>query len=435
MRMVDIIRKKRDGGELSHEEIAWLVHAATAGEAPDYQLSALLMAIFYRGMTRRETVDLTLEMARSGDMADLSPIAGVKVDKHSTGGVGDKTSLIAGPVAAACGVKIAKMSGRGLGHTGGTVDKLESISGLKMDIPRERFFEIVRETGIAIVGQSGSLCPADKRLYALRDVTATVDSLPLIAASIMSKKLASGADAILLDVKTGSGAFMKTHEDAKALAELMVETGGGAGRRTAALITDMNAPLGRHIGNALEVVEAVEVLRGRGDPRLAELCRELAAGMVLLAGLAQNREEALEKVKAAISSGEAFRVLCRMVQAQGGDPAYLEDTGKLPLSAESLEVVMPESGYLAHLDAEACGMAAMELGAGRAAKEDGIDYGAGIVLRKNQGDYAGQGEILATLYAASEAQCRRGRDRLLSAVRITKERPPERPLIIERIGI
>lgn len=435
MRMYDIIRKKRDGGALSPQEIAWVVRASVTGEAPDYQLSALLMAIFLQGMTREETVCLTLEMARSGDMADLSPIPGVKVDKHSTGGVGDKTSLIAGPIAAACGVKTAKMSGRGLGHTGGTVDKLESIPGLKMDIPRERFFEIVRETGIAIVGQSGSLCPADKKLYALRDVTATVDSLPLIAASIMSKKLASGADAILLDVKTGSGAFMKTLEDARALAELMVETGNEAGRRTAALITDMDMPLGRHIGNALEVAEAVEVLRGQGDPRLSELCCELAAGMILLAGLAKDRPEALSRAKGAVASGDAFRVLCKMVQAQGGDPAYLEDPKKLPLSPAVLEVPAPESGWISHLDAEACGLAAMELGAGREAKEDGIDYGAGIVLLKNRGEQVEKGEIFARLYAQTMDQCHRSQERLLGALKITNERPPERPLILERIGI
>ncbi len=435
MRMYDIIHKKREGGALSPEEIRWFVSGVTEGSIPDYQISALMMAVYFQGMTREETVSLTLEMARSGDMADLSSIPGVKADKHSTGGVGDKTSLIAGPMAAACGVKLAKMSGRGLGHTGGTVDKLESIPGVKMDIPRERFFDIVRETGIAIVGQSGSLCPADKKLYALRDVTATVESLPLIAASIMSKKLASGADAILLDVKTGSGAFMKTQEEARRLAQLMVDTGNGAGRRTAALITDMDMPLGRYIGNALEVREAVEALSGGGDRRLGALCQELAGGMALLAGLAENREEALNQVRGTLADGSALGTLKSMIAAQGGDPAYLDDTSRLPLSPVCVEVPMPESGYIASLNAELCGLAAMELGAGRETKEDAIDYGAGIVLAKTKGEYGEKGEPFARLYAQTQAQCQRGLERLLAALDITKERPSMGPLILERIGL
>lgn len=435
MRMYDIIHKKRQGGELTKEEIEWLVRAVTDGSVPDYQVSALLMAIYFKGMTRRETVDLTWAMARSGDMADLSPIPGAKVDKHSTGGVGDKTSLIVGPIAAACGVKIAKMSGRGLGHTGGTVDKLESIPGLHMDIPRERFYEIVNETGIAIVGQSGSLCPADKKLYALRDVTATVDSLPLIAASIMSKKLAAGADAILLDVKLGSGAFMKTHREARELAQLMADTGNDAGRRTAALITDMDMPLGRCIGNALEVSEAVEVLHGTGDSRLTELSLELAAGMIYLANLAPSREAALSLAKEAVRDGRAFKTLCSMAAAQGGDPGYLDDTGRLPLSPCVLTVVAPESGYIAAMDAETCGLAAMELGAGRESKEDAIDYGAGIVLLANRGSRVEKGQPIARLYAQSDGQCQRSMERFLSALTIEKEEPEVRPLIIERIGV
>ncbi len=435
MRMYDIIHKKREGHELSHEETAWLVKAVTDGTVPDYQISALLMAIFFRGMTPAETVDLTWEMARSGDMADLSPIPGVKVDKHSTGGVGDKTTLIVGPIAAACGVKTAKMSGRGLGHTGGTVDKLESIPGLHMDIPRERFYEIVKQTGIALVGQSGSLCPADKKLYALRDVTNTVDSLPLIAASIMSKKLAAGADAILLDVKLGSGAFMKTLPEAVKLAELMVDTGNRAGRRTAALITDMDMPLGRCIGNALEVREAVEILRGSGDARLTELSLELAAGMIVLAELAPDRESALSKAQEAIDSGRAFNVFCGMVSAQGGDASCLEDTSKLPLSPCEHIVRAQESGYISALDAETCGLAAMELGAGRESKDDQIDYGAGIVLLANKGSKVEAGEPIARLYAREEAQCERAEKRFLTALSIEKERPVSQPLIIERIGI
>lgn len=435
MRMVDIIHKKREGGTLTQEELDWLAAGAGDGSIPDYQLSALLMAIFFQGMSREETVGLTLSMARSGDMADLSPIPGVKVDKHSTGGVGDKTSLICGPMAAACGVKIAKMSGRGLGHTGGTVDKLESIPGLSMNIPRERFFQIVRETGIAIVGQSGSLCPADKKLYALRDVTAAVDSMPLIAASIMSKKLASGADAILLDVKTGSGALLKSPEEAQTLARLMVDTGNGAGRRTAALITDMEAPLGRCIGNALEVREAVDVLSGRGEERLTALCEELAAGMVRLAGLAENQQQALDMVRESVHSGAALAALKGMVCAQGGDAACLEDTSKLAVSPVCVEAAIPESGYISGLNAELCGRAAMELGAGRERKEDSIDYGAGIVLLKTRGEPVRQGEPFARLYAQTEAQCRRAQEQLLAALDITKERPPERPLILARIGL
>ena len=305
MRMYDIIHKKREGGELTQEELAFFVQGYTAGEIPDYQASALMMAVFFRGMTRRETAALTLEMARSGDTVDLSSIPGIKVDKHSTGGVGDKTSLILGPIAAACGAKIAKMSGRGLGHTGGTVDKLESIPGLRTDIPRDEFFEIVNRTGLSIIGQSGNLCPADKKLYALRDVTATVESLPLIASSIMSKKIAAGADAILLDVKVGSGAFMKTLEDSRALAQEMVRIGAGVGRKTVALITDMDMPLGRNIGNALEVMESCEVLQGGGDKRLRSLCMELAANMIYLAEQAPTMEEAREKAAQAVASGTA----------------------------------------------------------------------------------------------------------------------------------
>ena len=319
MRMYDIIHKKREGGQLSAQELHFFIQGCTRGEIPDYQTSALLMAIFFQGMSREETADLTLEMARSGDQVDLSPIPGVKVDKHSTGGVGDKTSLILGPIAAASGVKIAKMSGRGLGHTGGTVDKLESIPGLRTDIPREEFFSIVRQVGLSIIGQSGNLCPADKKLYALRDVTATVESLPLIASSIMSKKIAAGADAILLDVKMGSGAFMKTLEDSRALAREMVRIGKQVGRRTVALITDMDMPLGRCIGNALEVQEAVQVLSGQGERRLRALCLELAANMIYLGRQAADMSEARAQVVKAVREGRALEKLRQMVEAQGGD--------------------------------------------------------------------------------------------------------------------
>lgn len=433
MRMYDIIHKKREGGRLSPEELHFFIQGFTAGEIPDYQAAALLMAIYFKGMGREETACLTLEMAKSGDMADLSPIPGVKVDKHSTGGVGDKTSLIAGPIAAACGVPVAKMSGRGLGHTGGTVDKLESIPGLCMDIPRERFFEIVREAGIAIVGQSGNLCPADKKLYALRDVTATVESLPLIASSIMSKKIAAGADAILLDVKVGSGAFMKTQQAARDLAWEMVHIGQGVGRRTVALITDMDMPLGSCIGNTLEVAEACGVLQGQGDQRLTELCLELAANMAYLAGQAAGMDEARQKARAAVESGRAFGKLCAMAQAQGGDVSVLEDWQHPRLSPLCQEVPMPESGYITALDAEACGLAAVELGAGRETKESPIDYGAGIVLLKNKGGYAQAGEPVARLYASSEDRLARGRQRLLSALQVGEAPPAASPLLLERI--
>ncbi len=433
MRMYDVIHKKRQGGRLSPEEVRFFVQGFTAGEIPDYQASALMMAIYFQGMDRQETACLTMEMAQSGDMADLSPIPGVKVDKHSTGGVGDKTSLVIGPIAAACGAKVAKMSGRGLGHTGGTVDKLESIPGLRTALPRDRFFSIVKETGLAIIGQSGNLCPADKKLYALRDVTATVESLPLIASSIMSKKIAAGADAILLDVKVGSGAFMKTREDSLALAREMVRIGQSVGRRTVALITDMDMPLGRCIGNTLEVAEACQVLRGRGEARLAGLCLELAANMAYLAGQAPDMGAAREKARAAVDSGEAFARLRAMVQAQGGDPAVLDQWESPRLSPLVREVPMPETGYITGLDAEACGLAAVELGAGRETKDSPIDYGAGIVLLRNKGDFAQAGEAIARLYAESKERLDRGEKRLLSALQVGARPPQLQPLVLDRV--
>lgn len=434
MRMYDIIHKKREGGELTGEELRFFVQGFTRGEIPDYQASALLMAIFFRGMTRRETGDLTLEMARSGDTVDLSSLPGVKVDKHSTGGVGDKTSLIIGPIAAACGVTIAKMSGRGLGHTGGTVDKLESIPGLRTDIPRQEFFDIVKRTGLSIIGQSGNLCPADKKLYALRDVTATVESLPLIASSIMSKKIAAGADAILLDVKVGSGAFMKTLEDSRALAQEMVRIGTQVGRRTVALITDMDMPLGRHIGNALEVQEAVEVLSGGGDSRLGDLCLELSANMIYLGQRAETMEEARAKAAEAVSAGRALQKLAEMVEAQGGDPSYIAHPEKFTLSPACVELSAPQTGYITRLDAEGCGLAAVELGAGRETKESFIDFGAGIVLLQNKGDRVEQGQPIARLYAQSEALCRRGKERFLASLEVGELAPKRGPMIVERIA-
>ena len=434
MRMYDIIHKKREGGQLTREELRFFVQGFTRGEIPDYQASALLMAIFFRGMTRRETGDLTLEMAGSGDRVDLSALPGVKVDKHSTGGVGDKTSLIIGPIAAACGVTIAKMSGRGLGHTGGTVDKLESIPGLRTDIPRQEFFDIVKRTGLSIIGQSGNLCPADKKLYALRDVTATVESQPLIASSIMSKKIAAGADAILLDVKVGSGAFMKTLEDSRALAREMVRIGSQVGRQNVALITDMDMPLGRKIGNALEVQEAVEVLSGKGDHRLRSLCLELSANMVYLGRQAETMEGARAKAVEAVRSGGALEKLRQMAEAQGGDPSYITNPEKFTISPACVEIAAPQGGYITRLDAEGCGLAAVELGAGRETKESSIDFGAGIILLKNKGDRVEQGQPIARLYAQSKALCRRGEERFFQALEVGPQAPQTGPMILDRVA-
>lgn len=434
MRMYDIIHKKREGLELTKEELAFFVQGYTRGEIPDYQASALMMAVFFRGMTREETAALTLEMASSGDMVDLSSIPGVKVDKHSTGGVGDKTSLIIGPIAAACGVTIAKMSGRGLGHTGGTVDKLESIPGLRTDIPRQEFFDIVKRTGLSIIGQSGNLCPADKKLYALRDVTATVESLPLIASSIMSKKIAAGADAILLDVKVGSGAFMKTLEDSRALAREMVRIGSQVGRQTVALITDMDMPLGRKIGNALEVREAVEVLSGKGDHRLRSLCLELSANMVYLGRQAETMEGARAKAVEAVRSGGALEKLRQMAEAQGGDGSYITNPEKFTISPACVEIAAPQAGYITRLDAEGCGLAAVELGAGRETKESPIDFGAGIVLMKNKGDRVEKGQPIARLYAQSEALCRRGEERFFQALEVGPQAPQTGPMLLDRVA-
>ena len=348
--------------------------------------------------------------------------------------MGDKTSLILGPIAAACGVKIAKMSGRGLGHTGGTVDKLESIPGLRTDIPRQEFFSIVQEVGLSIIGQSGNLCPADKKLYALRDVTATVESLPLIASSIMSKKIAAGADAILLDVKMGSGAFMKTLEDSRALAREMVRIGSQVGRRTVALITDMDMPLGSRIGNALEVQEAVEVLSGKGDRRLRALCLELSANMIYLGGHAPDMPKARAKAVEAVRSGKALEKLRRMVEAQGGDPSYITNPEKFTISPACVEIAAPQTGYITRLDAEGCGLAAVELGAGRETKESLIDFGAGIVLLHNKGDRVEQGQPIARLYAQSEAQCRRGAERFLQALEVGQTEPQTGPMLVERVA-
>lgn len=431
MRMYDIIHKKREGGELTTYEIHFFVQGYTQGEIPDYQASALLMAIFFRGMTQRETAALTLEMARSGDMVDLSSIPGVKVDKHSTGGVGDKTTLIAAPMAAACGIPIAKMSGRGLGFTGGTVDKLESIPGYRTALPEEEFFGIVNEVGISLIGQSGELAVADKKIYALRDVTATVDSLPLIASSIMSKKIAAGADAILLDVKTGSGAFMKTEQDALALAQTMVDIGSGAGKRTAALITDMNQPLGRTAGNAIEVAEAVETLHGNGPADLTELCIQLAGNMLWLADKGEL-PDCLAMAKATLADGSAFQKLRAMVQRQGGDVSYLDHPEKLPC-APAYAVQAEQDGFVAAMQTEEIGAVAGMLGAGRERKEDKVDPAAGIRFVKKIGEPVRRGETLAFLYTNRPDQVAQASERYRDAVRISSAPPAERRLILARV--
>lgn len=434
MRMYDVIAKKRDGGELTREEIAYFIHGYVKGEIPDYQASALAMAVYLRGMTARETAWLTMEMEHSGDTVDLSSVEGIKADKHSTGGVGDKTTLVLAPIVASLGVRMAKMSGRGLGHTGGTIDKLESIPGLRTDLSRDEFLGIVRDIGLCIVAQSGNLVPADKKLYALRDVTATVESVPLIASSIMSKKLAAGADCILLDVKTGSGAFMKTLEESRVLAKAMVEIASHAGRRAAALITEMDRPLGCAVGNALEVMEACETLQGRGSDDLTELCLELAAGILVMAGKAENLEQAGRLAHGQIANGQAFEKFRQMVQAQGGDVSALTDYDALLAPVVRYEVRARQEGFLQSLNTEQCGIASVALGAGREKKEDAIDYSAGILLKKKPGDFVHAGDVLAEFHAASEKLCHDAEEIFQNALQYGKEAPHLRPLILDRIG-
>ncbi|MBE5104069.1 pyrimidine-nucleoside phosphorylase [Bacillus thuringiensis] len=402
MRMVDLIAKKRDGHALTTEEINFIVEGYTNGDIPDYQVSALAMAIFFQDMNDQERADLTMAMVNSGDTIDLSAIEGVKVDKHSTGGVGDTTTLVLGPLVAALGVPVAKMSGRGLGHTGGTIDKLEAVPGFHVEIENDEFMRLVNENKIAVIGQSGNLTPADKKLYALRDVTATVNSIPLIASSIMSKKIAAGADAIVLDVKTGAGAFMKTDEDAKRLAEAMVRIGNNVGRNTMAVISDMSQPLGEAIGNALEVQEAIDTLQGKGPKDLEELCLTLGSQMVYLAGQASSLEDAREKLIEVMNNGKALESFKTFLSAQGGDASVVDDPSKLPQAQFKIEVEAKEDGYVSEIVADEIGTAAMLLGAGRATKESEIDLAVGLMLRKKVGDSVKKGESLVTIYANRE---------------------------------
>lgn len=432
MRMYDIIEKKRDGFGLSLEEINYFISEYCSNNIPDYQASALLMAIFLKGMNERETADLTNVMAHSGDLIDLSEIPRIKVDKHSTGGVGDKTTLILAPIVAACGVPVAKMSGRGLGHTGGTIDKLESIPGFNTSISQENFIKNVKEIGISIAGQTGNLAPADKKIYALRDVTATVNNISLIASSIMSKKLASGADRIVLDVKTGSGAFMKTIEDSIELAHAMVKIGENTGRHTVAIVTDMDIPLGRAIGNSLEIIEAIETLKNRGPEDLMEVSFELAARMLELCELG-TIDECMVMVREAVSSGKAIAKLAELIDRQGGNKAVINDYSLFPQASHKFNYVSQKSGYIEAMKTDAIGIASLELGAGRETKESSIDYAAGILFSKKTGDKVVKGEVIATLYTNKVDKLKSACLLLDKGISFCEEKPKVKPLILAYI--
>ena len=433
MRMYDIIDHKKRGKILTKEEITFVVNGYTKGEIPDYQVSALLMAIYCQGMSPEETAQLTMAMANSGDIIDLSDIEGIKVDKHSTGGVGDKTTIVLAPLVAAAGVKVAKMSGRGLGHTGGTVDKLESFEGFKVELSEEQFIENVNKHGIAVVGQSGDLAPADKKLYALRDVTATVDHIALIASSIMSKKIASGAEAIVLDVKCGSGAFMKNLDDARALGKSMVTIGKLVGRRTLAVVSDMSQPLGYAVGNALEIIEAIETLKGNGPEDLTNLVIALASRMLVLAEVAQTNEEGEVKIKALLASGEAVEKLKEWIGLQGGNIAAIEDYSLLPGAAHTMPIYLNQTGYVKAIDAEEVGKAALLLGAGRETKESTIDLGVGLVIHKKIGDKVEAGEAVATFYYNDTSRLEGAVQTLQAAYEITQEEVSKNTLIYDLI--
>lgn len=439
MRMYDIIDKKKKGDALSDEEIEFFVKGFTSGDIPDYQASALMMAICLKGMNEAETTKLTMAMMESGDVMDLSSIEGLKLDKHSTGGIGDKTTLVIEPIMAALGGKVAKMSGRGLGATGGTIDKLDSIPGFSSELSEERFIEQVKEIGMVDAAQTKNLVPADKKLYQLRDVTATVDNISLIASSIMSKKLASGADVILLDVKCGSGAFMQDYESAVKLAETMIKIGNNCGRRTAALITDMNQPLGHAVGNSLEVLEAVEVLKGHGEERLTEICKELSAYLYVMSDLSDEKddskrwEEAYRVIDEVISSGKALLKFREFVKAQGGDDSFVDDPTVLKQALYKKDIISDRDGYLFYCDATKVGLVSCMLGAGRVTKEDSIDSSAGIIINKKLGDHVESGEILATLYTDKQDVLEKAEEDFLGAYRISDNKVEKRPVIIKRI--
>ena len=433
MRLYDLIVKKRNGGVLEGDELRWMIKQYTAGNIPDYQMSAMMMAVYFQGMNEQETLELTLAMRDSGELLDLSPIRGIKVDKHSTGGVGDKTSITLAPLVSSVGVRVAKMSGRGLGHTGGTIDKLESFPGFSTEISTEQFFDQVNRIGIAIMGQTAELAPADKKLYALRDVTATVDNFSLIASSIMSKKLAAGADAIVLDVKCGSGAFMKKREDALRLAEEMVRIGKGAGKSTTAFLTNMDQPLGFAVGNALEVKEAIETLKGKGPEDFTKLCMTLGTQMVLSAGIAREEKEAEEMLQTSIESGAALDKLAEWVEAQGGKKEAVYQAELLPSSRYQTALTSPKSGYVEHITCDEVGVCSLILGGGRETKESEIDLSVGIVLKKKVGDPIKENEVLAEFYYNDEQKCLQAKERLLNAYTIQEKQPKHTEIILDKV--
>lgn len=429
MRMYDLIMKKRNGGKLAKEEIEYMVGGFTDGQIPDYQMSAMMMAIYFVGMDKEETLHLTMAMANSGDMLDLSLIEGIKVDKHSTGGVGDKTSLALTPMVAACGIKVAKMSGRGLGHTGGTIDKLESFEGFSTGISERQFIDNVNKIGIAIMGQTADLAPADKKLYGLRDVTATVDNMSLIASSIMSKKLASGADAIVLDVKTGSGAFMKEEKDAFSLAKEMVELGKNAGRKAVAVVSDMDQPLGYAVGNSLEVKEAIDTLKGNGPADFLELCLTLGSYMVELGGLAADEKDARKMLEQTIADGSALKKLAQFIEAQGGDPKAVYESDLLPKADFIEEIASPREGYIKKIVCDEIGICSLILGGGRETKESDIDLAVGLVLKKKAGDYVKAGESLAVIHGNDREKMEAAKVRFINAYSFSDKPVEKQPFI------